>query len=96
MNFSAIYIYIISIYNVITAYKAQDEAMAPAVFFSHNASGCRCGRHNREELNPLLEAAIWEQVKDAAPGIASVILDAIVFTISSMAGLGAAWSRSSS
>jgi hypothetical protein len=49
-----------------------------------------------EELNPLLEAAIWEQVKDAAPGIASVILDAIVFTISSMAGLGAAWSRSSS
>lgn len=47
-----------------------------------------------EESNPLLE--VWEEVKDAAPGTASVILDAIVFTISSMAGLGAAWSRSSS
>jgi len=41
-----------------------------------------------EESNPLLEVAIWEDVKDAALGIASVTLDAIVFTISSMAGLG--------
>jgi hypothetical protein len=49
-----------------------------------------------EESNPLLEVAIWEEVKDAALGIASVTLDAIVFTISSMAGLGFACSRSSS
>ena len=49
-----------------------------------------------EESNPLLEVAIWEEVKDAALGIASVTLDAIVFNISSMAGLGLACSRSSS
>jgi len=49
-----------------------------------------------EESNPLLEVAIWEEVKDAALGIPSVTLDAIVFNISSMAGLGFACSRSSS
>jgi hypothetical protein len=50
---------------------------------------------DRTESNPLLDVAIWEEVKDAVLGIASVTLDAIVFTISSMAGLGfACWSSS--
>lgn len=49
-----------------------------------------------EESNPLLEVAIWEEVKDAAFGITSVTLDAIAFTISSMSALGFASDRSSS